>query len=428
MKEYQILQYFFQKSLYRNAGQSSRDYLKGRGLTKTAADYFGIGFAPNNFSALKDDLIQKGAKLNTLIEAGLLVQPEDTSRQPWDRFRDRIMFPIHDSRGRLVAFGGRAMDSSSKAKYLNSPETPIFQKGHLLYNYHRAHIAVSSPQSNHRGLIVAEGYMDVIALSRAGFKHAVAPMGTALTESQLMLLWRSGPEPILCFDGDKAGIRAYRSIERALPLISPTRTLRFAMLPDGEDPDDLIKTRGKIEMQNILSQSIPLVKMLWEREINLESLNSPEAKAGLKSRIFDAIKEIQNDLFDLGVYLTTPISKTKEKYLALRIKKSQVEKIEQKIDKYNSSLKPLNSFILPGGSEVSSLLHMSRTIARRAERDTSLLGSEEPINAQSLIYLNRLSDLLFVLCRVLNENGLKLSLIHISSPRDRQKSRMPSSA
>jgi DNA primase len=287
---------FFQKSLYRNAGQSSRDYLKGRGLTKTAADYFGIGYAPNNFSALKDDLIQKGAKLNTLIEAGLLVQPEDISRQPWDRFRDRIMFPIHDSRGRLVAFGGRAMDSSSKAKYLNSPETPIFQKGHLLYNYHRAHIALSSPQSNHRGLIVAEGYMDVIALSRAGFKHAVAPMGTALTESQLMLLWRSGPEPILCFDGDKAGIRAaYRSIERALPLISPTRTLRFAMLPDGEDPDDLIKTKGKTAMQKILDQSIPLVKMLWEREVNLESLNSPEAKAGLKSRIFDAIKEIQNE-------------------------------------------------------------------------------------------------------------------------------------
>jgi DNA primase len=287
---------FFQKSLYRNAGQSSRDYLKGRGLTKTAADYFGIGYAPNNFSALKDDLIQKGAKLNTLIEAGLLVQPEDTSRQPWDRFRDRIMFPIHDSRGRLVAFGGRAMDSNSKAKYLNSPETPIFQKGHLLYNYHRAHIAVSSPQSNHRGLIVAEGYMDVIALSRAGFKHAVAPMGTALTESQLMLLWRSGPEPILCFDGDKAGIRAaYRSIERALPLISPTRTLRFAMLPDGEDPDDLIKTKGKTAMQKILDQSIPLVKMLWEREVNLESLNSPEAKAGLKSRIFDSIKEIQNE-------------------------------------------------------------------------------------------------------------------------------------
>ena len=125
---------------------------------------------------------------------------------------------------------------------------------------------------------------------------AVAPMGTALTESQLMLLWRSGPEPILCFDGDKAGIRAaYRSIERALPLISPTRTLRFAMLPDGEDPDDLIKTKGKIEMQKILNQSIPLVKMLWEREVNLESLNSPEAKAGLKSRIFDAIKEIQNE-------------------------------------------------------------------------------------------------------------------------------------
>jgi len=289
-------QAFFQKSLYKNIGQSSRDYLKSRGLTKTAADYFGIGYAPDNFSALKDDLIQKGAKQKTLIEAGLLVQPENKSRQPWDRFRDRIMFPIHDSRGRLVAFGGRAMDKNSKAKYLNSPETPIFQKGQLLYNYHRAHKAVSIPQSNERGLIVAEGYMDVIALSRAGFKHSVAPMGTALTESQLMLLWRSGPEPILCFDGDKPGIRAaYRSIERALPLIGPTRTLRFAILPDGEDPDDLIKNKGKIEMQKILNQSIPLVKMLWEREVNRGSLDTPEAKAGLKSRILNAINEIQNE-------------------------------------------------------------------------------------------------------------------------------------
>jgi DNA primase len=206
------------------------------------------------------------------------------------------MFPIHDTRGRLVAFGGRAMEKGAKAKYLNSPETPIFQKGQLLYNYHRARKAISNPQNGARGMIVAEGYMDVIALSRAGFEHAVAPMGTALTEEQLALLWRAGPEPILCFDGDKAGLRAaFRSVERALPLIRPGQTLRFAILPDGQDPDDLIKAKGRGAMEDVLGRAIGLVDMVWEREIQAEPLNSPEARAGLKSRIFAALKEIQHD-------------------------------------------------------------------------------------------------------------------------------------
>ena len=152
-----------------------------------------------------------------------------------------------------MAFGGRAMEKDAKAKYLNSPETPIFQKGQLLYNYHRARKAISNPKNTARGMIVAEGYMDVIALSRAGFGHAVAPMGTALTEDQLALLWRAGPEPILCFDGDNAGQRAaFRSIERALPHIKPGQSLRFALLPKGQDPDDLIKAKGKTAMQDVL--------------------------------------------------------------------------------------------------------------------------------------------------------------------------------
>ncbi|MEP3890679.1 MAG: DNA primase [Hellea sp.] len=289
-------QVFFEKSLYRDVGSSARDYLKGRGLSKTAAENFGLGFAANHFSALKDELMQQGASPKMLIEAGLIIEPEDKGREPWDRFRDRIMFPIHDTRGRLVAFGGRAMEKGAKAKYLNSPETPIFQKGQLLYNYHRARKAISNPQNGARGMIVAEGYMDVIALSRAGFEHAVAPMGTALTEDQLELLWRSGPEPILCFDGDKAGQRAaFRSVERALPLVRPGQTLRFAMLPDGQDPDDLIKAKGRGAMEEVLNRAISLVDMLWEREVQAEPLNSPEAKAGLKSRIFAALKEIQHD-------------------------------------------------------------------------------------------------------------------------------------
>lgn len=289
-------QIFFEKSLYRDVGSAAREYLKVRGLSKTAAEHFGMGFAPNHFSTLKDELMQQGASPRMLIEAGLIVEPEDPGREPWDRFRDRIMFPIHDTRGRLVAFGGRAMEKGAKAKYLNSPETPIFQKGQLLYNYHRARKAISNPQNGARGMIVAEGYMDVIALSRAGFEHAVAPMGTALTEEQLALLWRSGPEPILCFDGDKAGLRAaFRSVERALPLIRPGQTLRFAMLPDGQDPDDLIKAKGRGAMEEVLTRAIGLVDMLWEREVQAEPLNSPEAKAGLKSRLFAALKEIQHD-------------------------------------------------------------------------------------------------------------------------------------
>ena len=286
-------QEFFEKTLYRSDGAAARDYLTGRGMSKTAAKAFGMGFAPDNFSALKDELIAQGALPEQLIEAGLLVEPEDRSRAPWDRFRDRIMFPIHDTRGRLVAFGGRAMAKDAKAKYLNSPETPIFNKGRLLYNYHRARKAISDPQNTARGLIVAEGYMDVIALSRAGFGHTVAPMGTALTEDQLDLLWRVGPEPILCFDGDKAGIRAaFRSIERALPMLKPGQSLRFAMLPEGQDPDDLIRASGPPAMQAVLEAAIPLVDMLWRREVEAESLNTPEAKAGLKSRLYKALDEI----------------------------------------------------------------------------------------------------------------------------------------
>jgi len=289
-------QIFFEKSLYRDMGREARDYLKGRGFSKTAAERFGMGFAPNHFSALKDELMQQGASAKMLIDAGLLVEPDDQGRDPWDRFRNRIMFPIHDSRGRLVAFGGRAMEKDAKAKYLNSPETNLFHKGKLLYNYHLARKALSDPKNPALGLIVAEGYMDVIALARAGFEYAVAPLGTALTEDQLELLWRAGPEPTLCFDGDKAGLRAaFRSVERALPLIKPGQTLRFAMMPDGQDPDDLIRAKGAGAMKQVLDAAIPLVDMVWQREIAAAPLSTPEAKAGLKDRIFAALREIKHD-------------------------------------------------------------------------------------------------------------------------------------
>ncbi len=289
-------QAFFAKSLMREVGREAREYLKSRGLTQTAAERFGIGFAPDSFDALRDELLQKGADIKVLVEAGLLIEPEDRTRQPWDRFRNRIMFPIRDPRGRLVAFGGRAMEKDAKAKYLNSPETALFHKGRVLYRYPEARKSLVAPNNPARGLIVAEGYMDVIALARAGFEQAVAPLGTALTEDQLDLLWRAGPEPILCFDGDKAGIRAaFRSIERALPKLKPGQTLRFALLPEGQDPDDLIQAKGPSAMKEVLDSAIPLVDMLWTREIEAGPLNTPEDKAGLKDRIYAALREISHD-------------------------------------------------------------------------------------------------------------------------------------
>lgn len=291
-------QSFFEKSLRRDIGTEARNYLKSRGLTGEECTRFGIGYAPDSFDALRDELVQQGASLDRLIEAGLLIKPDDDrgNKKPWDRFRNRIMFPISDARGRLIAFGGRALSKDDKAKYLNSPETNLFHKGRLLYRYPEARKALSAPKNGARGMIVAEGYMDVIALAKAGFEHAVAPLGTALTEDQLELLWRSGPEPILCFDGDKAGVRAaFRSVERALPLLKPGQTLRFALLPDGKDPDDLIREQGPAAMQEVLDKSLPLVEMLWQREVSAEQLDTPEAKAGLKDRIFAALREITHE-------------------------------------------------------------------------------------------------------------------------------------
>ena len=289
-------QSYFGRSLFSEQGAQARSYLKSRGLDKETVKTFGLGFAPNSFEGLKADLTQQGATVDDLVKAGLLVEPEDGNKAPWDRFRDRIMFPIHDGKGRLVAFGGRAMSKEARAKYLNSPETDLFHKGRILYNYHRARPVATDPKRGSRGLIVAEGYMDVIALARAGFMEAVAPLGTALTEDQIELAWRVGPEATLCFDGDAAGMRAaFRSVERALPLLRPGYSLRFALLPDGLDPDDLIRERGREAMREVLDRASPLVDMMWEGLVRDAKTDTPEGRAGLKSAIFARLKEIRHD-------------------------------------------------------------------------------------------------------------------------------------
>ncbi|MCF6273546.1 MAG: DNA primase [Rhodobacteraceae bacterium] len=256
------------------AATETRAYLEQRGLTSEIIEHFEIGFAPNS-NTLSEHLKSKGFEEAKIIEAGLSIK-SDRGGAPYDRFRGRIIFPIRDQRGRAIAFGGRAIDPDARAKYLNSPETPLFDKGRSLYNFGPARAAAGKAGA----LVVAEGYMDVIALHQAGFTHAVAPLGTAITPEQLQLMWRAHPEPVITLDGDTAGLRAaMRLIDVALPLIEPGKSLRFAIMPEGLDPDDLIKSAGAPAMQALLDAARPMVDLLWQRETEGQVFDSPERKA-----------------------------------------------------------------------------------------------------------------------------------------------------
>ncbi|MDA0339846.1 MAG: DNA primase, partial [Proteobacteria bacterium] len=280
---------WFQSQLSAGIGRGATEYLEQRGLTRETIETFRLGFGPDNRTMMKQALGARKITDRQLVDTGLVIVPEDGG-DTLDRFRNRIMFPITDPQGRVVAFGGRAL-GDAKAKYLNSPETSVFHKGAMLYNMASARTAARASDR----VIVAEGYMDVIALAQAGFKEAVAPLGTALTEQQLTLLWRMAPEPILCFDGDKAGQRAAeRALERALPHLKPGQSLRFAWLPEGEDPDSLIKANGAQAMRDVLDAASPLIDVLWSKEQGRGLLDTPERRAGFKSRLQDRLREIQN--------------------------------------------------------------------------------------------------------------------------------------
>lgn len=281
---------FYRMQLKTNVAAAARDYLDQRGMPHDIQDRFEIGFAPDARNVLFQHLTGKGIKPADLNDAGLCVTPDDGGT-PFDRFRGRIMFPIRDARGRCIAFGGRAMDPNARAKYLNSPETPLFDKGRSLYNHAPAREAAGKVQS----LIVAEGYMDVIALAQAGFNHAVAPLGTAITENQLQLMWRISQEPIIALDGDTAGIRAARKlIDLALPLMEAGKSLRFVVLPEGQDPDDLLKASGPDAMQDLLDAAQPMVRLLWEREIDGKVFDSPERRAALDASLRAALSKIKD--------------------------------------------------------------------------------------------------------------------------------------
>ena len=279
---------FFRMQLSTGAAARARDYLQGRGLQGDALERFEIGFAPPARQALWAHLTGAGIAPAKIIEAGLAIAPDDGGT-PYDRFRGRIIFPIRDARGRCIAFGGRAMDPNDRAKYLNSPETPLFDKGRSLYNV----AAARSAAGKHGPLIVAEGYMDVIALVMAGFEAAVAPLGTAITEEQLRMIWRLSPEPVIALDGDTAGLRAgYRLMDLALPLLSAEQSLRFCLLPEKMDPDDVLRTGGAGAMRKLLEGAVPLVQLLWQREVDGQVFDSPERRAGLDKRLRTALGKI----------------------------------------------------------------------------------------------------------------------------------------
>ena len=272
---------FYERTLWGDAGRQGLEYLRGRGLTDETIRRFRLGFAPAR-NSLKTAIVSNEMPEAMMLEAGLMRRPDD-GRSPYDFFRDRVIFPIRDGRGRPIAFGGRTM-GDGEPKYLNSPDTPLFDKRRTLFGLDTARKAAYDSGR----VIVAEGYMDVIVLAQAGLNETVAPLGTALTESHIAQLWKLADEPVLCFDGDKAGLRAAgRAAERALPLLAPEKSLRFVTLPEGEDPDSLVSAQGAAAINALIDKAAPLAAMVWSLEAEGRNIDTPERIAGLEKRLED---------------------------------------------------------------------------------------------------------------------------------------------
>ncbi len=283
---------FFADTLASRGGAKARGYLADRAISPATQLQFRIGYAPGERFALKEHLGAQGIPVEDMVEAGLLIAGDDIP-VPYDRFRDRVMFPIADLRGRVIAFGGRALEKDVAAKYLNSPETPLFHKGDNLYNLAPARLATH----NGAPLVVVEGYVDVIAMVGVGFAASVAPLGTALTENQLALLWKMADEPILCFDGDKAGQKAaWRAADLALPHLLPGKSLRFALLPEGQDPDDLARSGGRVAIEEVIGAARGLADVIWSREIEGGTYATPERRAALEKRIGEISNSIRDEV------------------------------------------------------------------------------------------------------------------------------------
>jgi len=281
---------YFSAKLLKSEGAAARAYLEARGVGEDLRTRFCLGYASLGKYDLRDHLAAKGVPADAMIGAGLLIHGEGIA-VPYDRFRDRIIFPVCDSSGRIIAFGGRTLAKEAQPKYLNSPETVLFHKGAILYNHHNARKAAQAAGP----VIVVEGYFDVIAMASAGFAATVAPLGTALSAQHYELLWKMASEPILCFDGDQAGRKAaFRAADMALPLIAPGRSVSFALLSAGEDPDDIVRAGGSGAVSQLLSRARPLSSLIWLRETENKDFGTPERRAGLKRRLSEIASEIRD--------------------------------------------------------------------------------------------------------------------------------------
>lgn len=291
---------YFEQNLASNTGAQARGYLSDRGIVPSTSLEFRLGYATPNRFGLKEYLGSKGVSVSDMIETGLLIAGDDIP-VPYDRFRDRVIIPIHDQRGRVIAFGGRTLKSDVQPKYLNSPETTLFHKGSIVFNFHRAR----EPAHKAGSVVAVEGYMDAIAIYQAGVKSVVATMGTAFTEDQIATLWRLSPEPLICFDSDRAGVAAsHRSIDRILPLLTVGKTFRFVFMSGEKDPDDLIREKGVQAFKDILSGSLPMWDVLWEREIAATDVKTPDKQAALEQKLYAIIRTIKDPIVHTAYFRT----------------------------------------------------------------------------------------------------------------------------
>lgn len=324
---------FFEKNLASREGAKARGYLTDRGIKTATQVEFRMGYALPERFALKEHLGGLGISVDDMIEAGLLISGEDIP-VPYDRFRDRVIIPIHDQRGKIVAFGGRVLNPDLQPKYLNSPETTLFHKGSVVFNFHRAR----QPAHDDGAVVVVEGYLDAISIYQAGLKSVVASMGTAFTEEQIQTLWRLSSEPIVCFDADRAGISAaHRSIDRILPMLQVGKTFRFAFIQSGKDPDELIQSKGLEAFTEVLQGSLPMWDVLWERETASADLSTPDGRAALEHKLNQIVRTIKDPLVNTAYLRTCRVELSELFWQTAKGKKRKQErgliKRELKIDK-----------------------------------------------------------------------------------------------
>ena len=343
---------FFSSQIFDDNNSLAFKYLRNRGLDNELINSYEIGYAPQG-NKLEKFLLSKGISHEIMTLAGMTIKDENKKNNFYDRFRNRIIFPIRDNRNRVVGFGGRVINSNDQPKYLNSPETPVFHKGSLLYNFSK----IRPNLKNNDNLIVVEGYMDVVSLASKGFQNAVAPLGTALTETQLNILWKEADSPLICFDGDKAGKQAtFRAAEIALKLLKPNKTLRFINLPDNLDPDDYIKNFGLVSFNELVNKASPLTNIIWDLCLQESNINTPEGKAGFETLLRTKLNLISDksikkhyglvfkDMLDQFFYL----KKTERKL-------SKFDNNEKYSGKYKSPLNIKNSILGSGGQLPSDL-------------------------------------------------------------------------